>query len=169
MKSNNSKIIGSVLNPESLNLIPKAFTMVELLIVLSIFFAVVSSGVGAYFRFYNTAFINADVDHALTHIKQARFRSLKNTNQSDYGIRIDDINHRLIAFRGTYSPSDPDNLVFNLEKLEITDLSLLPGIGVTNEILFENPNGKTQNTGSFTISNGSDSFTFNISANGIVD
>lgn len=143
--------------------------MIELLLVLSIFLAVVSSGVGAYFRFYNTAFVSADVDHTLAHMKQSRFRSLKNPDQSNYGIRLDDINHSLIAFRGTYSSSDPDNLVLKLEKLEITDLSLLPSIGVTNEILFENPTGKTQNTGSFTIGNGAGSYTFNISAYGIID
>ena len=162
MKFNKTKNIGQSVSK-------KGFTMIEILMVTAIMMLMVAIGFGAHFRFYAHAYINTDVDNVTTNIKQARFQAIKNADNSDYGVHFDDTAHTLTTFKGSYNPSAPSNVTLGLEQLEITDLSLMPNLGVTNEILFENPNGKTQNTGSFTVGSGSENFTFNINLQGIID
>lgn len=147
----------------------KGFSFTEVMITLSLFILLAGVGVGAYFKYYRQSLINMDINNALTHIKQSRFRALKNPDSSNYGVHLDAACKCLITYKNTYNPADPENITLKLERLNITDLNLAPNIGVTNDIMFEKQTGKTQNIGSFTIGNDIYSYTFNINFQGVVD
>ena len=125
-----------------------------------------SVGVGAYFRFYRFSLVNNDVSKVIKVLHEARFRAMKNPYNSDYGIHLGSGNSELTVFRETYSPADPENIVTPLEQLDITELDLLPNSGITNNIVFKNMTGKTENSGSFTVSKDEFSFTFSINEQG---
>lgn len=147
----------------------RGFSFIEVMIAISLFILLAGVGTGAYFGYYQRALVNSDIQKTLTLIKQARFRALKNPDNSNYGIRLDAATQTVTSFRDTYSPVAPDNVVLELEQLGITNLNLLPTLGVTNDIIFEKQTGKTQNTGSFTISNINFSFTYSINSQGVVN
>ncbi len=140
-----------------------------MMLTMAIFLLLAGVGVGAYFKYYQFSLINIDVSNAMTHMKQARFRALKNPDQSDYGVRLDVPTGRLITFKNTYTPGDPGNIVLELRQIGITDLNLAPNIGTTNDIIFKNQTGKTDNVGSFTVGNDIYSYTFTINSQGVVD
>ena len=147
----------------------KGFTFIEVMLTVSLFILLASVGIGAYFKYYTFSLINSDVNKSMTFIKQARFRALKNPDNSNYGIHLDSVCKCLITFKNTYSAGDPENITLELQQLDITDLNLAPNIGITNDIIFEKQTGKTQNTGNFTIGNDIYSYTFNINSQGVVD
>ncbi len=147
----------------------KGFSLMEVLITMSLFLLTASMGIGAYFQYYQTALVNADIDSTLTLMKDTRFKALKNPTNSNYGIHIDSATSSLISFRETYTPGLIENIVVELEQLDIKSLDLAPNIGATNEILFEKQTGKTQNSGTFTIGNLNTNHTFNINVQGVIN
>ncbi len=147
----------------------KGFTFTEVLLTMGLFLLLAGIGVGAYFKYYQFSLINIDVNKAMTHIKQARFRALKNPDNSDYGVHLDEACRCLTVFKNTYLPGDPENITLELKQLDITDLNLAPNIGITNDIIFQKQTGKTQNIGSFTIGNNIYSYTFTINSQGVVN
>ena len=147
----------------------KAFTFMEMMLTVALFFLLAGVGVGAYFKYYVFSLASIDVNKAMTHIKQARFRALKNPDNSNYGVHLDANIQTLTTFKNTYNPVDPQNIALTLKQLQITDLNLNPNPGVTNDIIFEKQTGKTQNTGDFTIENDVYSYTFTINSQGVVN
>ena len=147
----------------------RGFTFIEVMLTISLFILLASVGTGAYFKYYTFSLINYDVNESMTIIKQARFRALKNPDNSDYGVHLDPVCKCLIVFKETYSAGNPGNITLELQRLNITDLNLDPNIGITNDIIFEKQTGKTQNFGNFTIGNDIYSYTFNINSQGVVD
>lgn len=145
------------------------FSFMEVLLTMSIFLLLAGVGVGAYFRYYRYSLVNIDYNRALTHIKQARFRALKNPDNSDYGVHLDENCNCLITYKNIYSPADPANIKLSLRGLRIADLNLAPISGTTSDILFEKQTGKTQNMGSFSIENDIESFTLTINSQGVVN
>ncbi len=142
------------------------FTFAEVLITMALFMSLASVGVGAYFRFYRFSLVNNDASKVIKVLHEARFRAMKNPYNSDYGIHLGSSNSELTVFRETYNPANPENTITFLEQLDITELNLLPNLTVTNDIVFENMTGKTENSGSFTVSKEEFSFTFNINEQG---
>lgn len=145
------------------------FSFIEVLLTMALFLLLAGVGVGAYFNYYVFALANADVKSTFTLLKQTRFRALKNPDSSDYGVHLDPATRTLTVFRNVYNPVDPENIVLELEQLDITDLSLNPSIGVTDDILFQKLTGKTSNTGTFTISNPTLNYTFSINPQGVIN
>lgn len=145
------------------------FSFTEVMITIALFLLLAGIGVGAYFKYYTFALANSDIENTLTLIKQARFHALKNPYNSNYGVHLDNATQNVTIFRDTYTPGASENIVLELEQLRITDLSLNPNIGVTNEILFEKQTGKTQNAGNFTIENNIYTYTFTINSQGVVN
>jgi hypothetical protein len=139
------------------------------LITIAIFMTIAGIGIGAYFDYYKSALISEDVDQVLTLIKQTRFRAQKNPTNSDYGVYLDVPTRRLVTFRQSYAPNDPDNRDYQMKRLYFDSLDLLPSLGITNTILFEKQTGKTQNIGTFTLKDNEVEFTYSINAQGIVE
>lgn len=147
----------------------KGFSFIEVLLTMALFLLLAGVGVGAYFNYYLFSLANADVKNTFTLLKQARFRALKNPDSSDYGVHLDPATRTLTIFRNTYSPVDPQNIDLELEQLDITDVSLNPSIGITDDIIFQKLTGKTSNSGTFTISNQTLNYTFSINSQGVIN
>ena len=147
----------------------KGFSLTEILITMSLFLLLAGVGIGAYFKYYQSALITADIDSVLTLIKDTRFRALKNSTNDNYGIHIDSGTNSIISFRDSYTPGVGDNIVIKLGQLNIKSLDLDPNIGLTNEILFEKGIGKTANTGHFTLGNTYYDYAYNINAQGVIN
>ena len=147
----------------------KAFSLAEIIITLSLFFLLAGTGIGVYFNYYKSSMVRGDVDNVMTLMKNYRFRALKNPTNSDYGVHIDQGLNAFVGFREAYVPNSIDNQVVKLNDLRIEDLNLSPDIGYTNQILFRNKTGKTDNTGSFVIGNDSYHYTFNINSQGVIN
>lgn len=143
-----------------------AFTFIEIMLTLSLFMILASLGVGSYFRYYRMSLINNDLGKITKVLHEARFKAMKNPYNSDFGVHISSGTSELTVYRDTYTPSHPENVVTAFGQLYISQLNLLPVIGVTNSILFENMTGKTQNSGSFTVSKDEFSQTFSINVQG---
>ena len=144
----------------------KGFTFTEVMITMSLFMVLASVGMGAYFRYYNFSLINNDIDKVTKVLHDTRFKAMKNPFNSDYGLHISVGAGELITFRDTYTPGNPENESITLEQLDIIQLNLLPTPGTTNNIVFENMTGKTQNSGSFTVGKDEFSYAFNINPQG---
>lgn len=145
------------------------FTFTEVIIAISIFMILAGVGVGAYFRYYNFALVDMDVNGAITLITRTRFLAQKNATSSDYGVHLDPATHTLTQFRDAYVPGAPENVNFKMGVLGITDTALNPVPGVTDRIVFERWTGKTVNWGTFTIGNADYTYTFNINPQGVVN
>lgn len=143
-----------------------AFTFIEIMLTLSLFMILASLGVGSYFRYYRLSLINNDIGKVTKVLHEARFKAMKNPYNSDYGVHISSGTSDLTIYRDIYSPGNNENVVTAFEQLDITQLNLLPSLGVTRKILFENMTGKTQNTGSFTLGKDEFSQTFTINQQG---
>jgi len=143
-----------------------AFTFVEIMLTLSIFMVLASLGVGSYFNYYNFSLVNHDVGRVTKVLHEARFRAMKNPYNDNYGVHIGTGTSELTIYRDTYTPGNPENTVTALEQIDISQLNLIPNPGVTNEILFENITGKTQNSGSFTVMKNEFNHTFSINSQG---
>lgn len=144
----------------------KGFTFAEVMITLSLFMVLAGVGMGAYFRYYQFSLINNDLGKVTKILHETRFKAMKNPYHSNYGMHIDPGLSELVTFRDTYVQGNPENEVVELEQLDTFQLNLMPTPGVTDNIIFENMTGKTQNSGSFTIGKDDFSQTFNINPQG---
>lgn len=147
----------------------RGFTFTEVIISIAIFMILAGVGVGAYFRYYNFALVDMDVNNAISLIARARFLAQKNPTSSDYGIHLDPATHTLTQFRNTYAPGAPENVDLRLGELRITSMALNPVPGATDSIVFERWTGKTVNWGTFTIGNNDYTYTFNVNPQGVVN
>lgn len=147
----------------------QGFTFTEVLITLGLFIALAGVGVGAYFRYYNFALVDSEIHNSISLMNKARFLAQKNADSSDYGIHLDPVIKTITLFKSAYVPNAPGNEVASLSLLGISEISLSPVPGVSNNILFERGTGKTVNAGTFTIGNGEYSYTFHINSQGVVD
>lgn len=142
------------------------FTFIEVMITFSLFMILASVGVGTYFRYYHFSLVNNDAGKITKVLHEARFKAMKNAYNSNYGVHLGTAASELVIFRDTYTPGHTENIVTKLGQLNITDLNLQPSPGVTNNIIFENVTGKTQNSGSFTVSKDDFNLTYYINEQG---
>lgn len=142
------------------------FTFTEVMITLALFMVLASVGMGAYFQYYQFSLINNDLGKVTKILHETRFKAMKNPYHSNYGVYINSGVSELVTFRDSYVPENSENEVVKLEQLDVYQLNLMPSPGVTNNIVFENMTGKTQNSGSFTLGKNEFSETFIINPQG---
>ena len=142
------------------------FSFVEVLLTTALFLILASLGMGSYFKYYTFSLSNNDFNQISKTLRETRFRAMKNPYDSAYGVYLNVGSKEVISFRDTYTPGNPENNVVPLHNLEIDSLNLQPSPGVTDTILFEKLTGKTQNTGSFTVTSDEFEYTFNINLQG---
>jgi len=147
----------------------QGFTFTEVIIALSLFLVLAGVGVGAYFRYYNFALVDMDVQEAMSLLDETRFKAQKNSTSSDYGIHLDPTTRTLTQYKESYVPNAPSNKVVKLQVLSFVQISLDPVPGVTSDILFGRQTGKTVNSGFFTVGDSDYSYTFHVNIQGVVD
>jgi len=143
----------------------KAFTLVEILITLALmsFFAVVlfPFTIGSVNN-ANLGAESANLASAIFKVQQDAFASENNLN---YGIRLNANSYSVLSGADVASLTVSDTI--NLKTpLFISNINLTGG---TKDIIFAKSNLQPNASGTFIVSNGSESYTFNINNEGLVE
>ncbi len=147
----------------------KGFSLIEMIIVVSIFVLLVGGSVVAFSRFGEKQIVKSTVSEILSELDEARSLTLASYDNTVYGVHIE--SDQIIFFKGSiYSPSDPDNNIIELsEKVSISNISLFGG---GDDVIFQRLTGKTDQYGTLTISLVSDpteTETITIQESGIIE
>lgn len=148
-----------------------AFSLIEIILVTSLFFILITLGLGAYFNYYSISALNNDIFRVSSLIEKTQFKAMKNPDSEPYGIYIDDANLQIVSFRNAYVPGNQENIILDFEMVDYIELDLNPSPGISNEIIFESRTGKVENAGSFVIGNSQTevSHTFTINSQGAIE
>ena len=137
----------------------RGFTLLELLIVVSVLLVLVSIVVSPFSSFRNRSLLNIEVENITTLINNARSKTLSSYNDSEYGVHFEA--NRVVFFKGT-SFVEPDvnniEIVFNTA-IYISDISL---VGGGSNLVFNRLTGKTDENGTITVALTSASTTNNV-------
>jgi prepilin-type N-terminal cleavage/methylation domain-containing protein len=125
----------------------RAFTLIELLLVIAIVAIIFAFSAPYSLRFYHTQLINETQSNILSVLSQARHNALLQKNDSDWGVKFDTDNDQYVLFQGaSYT-----------EKVDLYDevYPLLNNIGLTgdwtDEIIFSKYTGVPDLFGTTTI------------------
>ena len=135
------------------------FTLLEILIALSILFIIISIVVNPFSSFRNRSLLNIEVENILTLINDARSKTLSSFQDSEYGIHFE--TNRAVFFKGTsFVEPEANNIeiIFNTA-IYISDISLTGG---GSNLIFNRLTGKTDEDGTITVALTSDVSTNNV-------
>lgn len=108
------------------NTYQKGFTLVEFLLVMSIFAVMAGIATVNLFSFQHKSQLNATLNTFTADMKEQQTKAMSgdsggNTTVENYGINFDPSNHRYVLFRNTYSSSNSANFVVSVpQSLQIT-------------------------------------------------
>jgi prepilin-type N-terminal cleavage/methylation domain-containing protein len=143
------------------------FTVVELLVGISILAMVMSVSLGVFYSLNKSQAIKQSTLTVATAIRQARSLTLASKDGFQYGVHFG--TSKAVLFKGTiYSDSDPNNQYYILHPLvEISNINL----GGVDDILFQKLSGTTEQPGTITLSlkDGSKNSTLSIFSTGITE
>jgi prepilin-type N-terminal cleavage/methylation domain-containing protein len=104
----------------------KGFTLVEFLLVMSIFVTLVGIATVNLFNFQRQSQLNATLNVFMADMKDQQMKAMSGdasgeSTVEDYGINFDPANFRYILFKGTYSATDAANFAVDVpETVEVT-------------------------------------------------
>lgn len=146
----------------------KAFTLAEILVVMSILGVIFTVSFIGYNSFRKGTQLDISADEISSTLKTAQSQTLSSLDADNYGVHFD--SDKFVLFKGlTYDSMDPNNKINELsDDLEIYDI-ILNGGG--SNIVFERLTGKTDNFGSLKvrIKNTSQFRTVTVESSGIIN
>lgn len=147
----------------------KGFTIIEILIVIVVLTIIATIVASAFSRFNNNQSLQSATAQIVSVLDEARSKTLASYDNSVYGVHLQ--SDKTVLFKGeVFSPSSSDNKDFIFSsKILISDISLSGG---ENEIIFKRLTGKTDHSGTITLSLISDSSKFKtitIQSSGIIE
>ncbi len=124
------------------------FTLIEIIIAISILLIVSTLGFNVFTSFKKTTDIASSSDMVLSQLTQARLKTLSAEYGEQYGVHFE--TDRTTFFKGAmYSVSDLDNQALVLPAtVEISSISLSGG---GSDVLFKKLTGETDNDGTVII------------------
>jgi prepilin-type N-terminal cleavage/methylation domain-containing protein len=127
----------------------KGFSLMEILVVVSIAVVLVVSITVSFAKFSENQIIKSTVSEVLSELDEARALTLASYDDTVYGVHIE--SDEITFFKGdTYSAVDEDNEVTELSaRVSISDISLYGG---GDDIIFQRLTGKTDQYGTLTVS-----------------
>lgn len=126
----------------------KAFTLIELMVVVAISAILVLLTMSFFSSFRNTQVLQGETSQAVSILNKAQSYTLNSKADSEYGVRIND--DQLILFKGlSFSSSSPTNETYALHAAVQISSTTLSGGGT--DIIFDRLTGDTSNNGSFTV------------------
>jgi len=145
----------------------KAFTLIEILIVLAIISLVAVLAIPFYQPFQVRTYLDNNSQEIIQVLRKAQSKAMAGENDEVYGVHFSVDEY--VLFKGMlYNPDDLENEIFGLpNSLSITNINLNGG---GNEIIFDKLKGTTSNYGSIaatSISN--ESRTVSISKTGKIE
>lgn len=147
----------------------KAFTLIEIVIVVAILAMSITLITAWTLRTLSTAGLQANYEALSGTLRKSQSAALSSVGGSDHGIRFSTTTYT--TFVGpTYDGSDPDTReTFTLSpEIEFTNISLN---GATNDLVFQKGSGETGQYGTITIEHTAESqpTLITISALGLID
>ncbi|MCA9378827.1 hypothetical protein KC640_00205 [Candidatus Dojkabacteria bacterium] len=141
----------------------KAFTTIELLLVVAIMAILATSAMAFIVTYYTTAVVDSEMNIIRVRLQRARQLAVGNATGEAYSIKFTGSNY--IMFPGTtYSVSDPDNTVFTM------DTGVFVSTTFSNDLVtFNSYTGRVTSPGSVTIQAGTFTKQIIINALGIVE
>lgn len=141
----------------------KAFTLIEVVLVMAVAAIIGVSSVAAVVSYHLTTVLDSELTELVSNMQLARQNAIGNTSSSDYSIKF--LPDRYVLFIGnTYDANNPNNRSFELDSLVIVSTTF------ANDLLsFNNFDGRVANPGSITISAGGTNRTVTVNSLGIVE
>ena len=147
----------------------RGFTLIEIIIVISIIVFLISVSIISYRSFEKSTELKKTTQDIISILKLAQAKTTASNEASQYGVHFE--NNKYILFKGSeYQSESEDNKTYNISnRLEIYDMNLSGG-GI--DIIFQRINGKTEQNGNISIkiiSNPSEFQTISIKSSGIIE
>jgi len=145
------------------------FTLLEILIVISIILVIVVMGASSLPSFRTTTELNSSAEDGMSLLLNARSKTLSSHEESQFGVHFE--TDRVVLFKGTaYSSTSPDNKIVLFPARISLSTTTLAGGG--NDVLFKRLTGETDNYGTIVLrltSDASTTKTIRIEKTGVVD
>lgn len=124
--------------------ISKGFTFIELMVVVSIIFALSTISLISFNNYQSRRLLELSVKEVRQMFEEARSRTVTSVNDSVHGVHL--TADSVILFQGEhYDSDDGDNTVFVIDpRLTISEVSFSP---VTNTVVFEKGTGEASAEG----------------------
>lgn len=136
------------------------FTLIEILVVMSIVAILLVAGFFVSFDSYNRESISAEHTALVSTLEKARSRAMNNINQSRHGVHIEDDSY--VVFREfPYNPIESTN-----EEIPRNSNIIISGL---DEVIFEQLSGETNDDGTITLTEGPRTKNIEISENGLIN
>lgn len=143
----------------------KGFTILEILVVLSILALLVAIVLPSFKAIRSNQVLKSAISDVLSALDKARSQSFSSLNSSEYGVHFEQ--NQIVIFKGTnYSPSDISN-----ENVPLTLPAYISLISLTTgavDLYFDRLSGIPNKTGTITISADTSSKIITISATGAI-
>lgn len=124
------------------------FTVLEILIVVSVLLVIISIVVSPFSSFRNRSILNTEVENIITLLNEARSNTLASLNDSEYGVHFEA--NRMVLFKGNlFTEPDPDNKEIIFDQTVYISNILLTGGGAN--VIFNRLTGKSDEHGTITI------------------
>jgi prepilin-type N-terminal cleavage/methylation domain-containing protein len=143
----------------------RAFTLIEILIVMAIMAIVITTTLTTLVSFNRRELLNKDVDTIVSITGQARSQTLASKNGATYGVHLSSTT--VILFAGTsYISTASSNQLFPLRSRSLTVTPSLNGGG--SDVMFKRLTGETDQFGTITATSASTTKTVTIYKTGII-
>jgi prepilin-type N-terminal cleavage/methylation domain-containing protein len=141
----------------------KGFTLIEILIVISILAILVSMFASSFGAAGGSAALDTTVVSVISVLNDAKSQAISSRDASNYGVRIFD--NKLVSFKNSYGTENKETTVSSL-------VIISTSTGMGNDIVFSNVSGNTNASGTLTVTvlgDSSKSTTIKIYSTGIIE
>ena len=118
------------------------FTIIEMLIVLSISAMLISLVISSFGKVGGSEALDTTTVSVVSVLNGARSLAISSKDASSYGVRI--LNNKLISFKNIYGTENKETTISNL-------VTISTSAGIGNDIIFNNVSGNTNASGTITI------------------
>jgi len=126
----------------------KGFTLIEIIIVISIMAFLVSAGIVSYRSFEKSTELEKTAHNIMSVLKLAQSKTTASEDASQYGVHFE--SDKYILFKGNiYQSEAEDNKTYNIpNRLEIHDIDLSEE---SSDVIFQRILGNTEQNGAISL------------------
>jgi len=146
------------------NLDSRGVTFLELVIVVAVLLIIFVSIMGNFQAFQRRTVLSSSAEQAQSYLREAQNRAITRQDDKDWGVRVNSSSLELFDGNAYGSATNIETLAVSAS-VTVTH-SLQPTPGTTQDIVFTRLDGKTVNSGTITLTQGTESFTITISTSG---
>lgn len=142
----------------------KGFTLIEIILALSVMAILMVSVSTVLYGFYRRLTLRTSADEVKSAVLKSQVSAVSISNNDFHGIHFD--NDKYVIFKGdVYNPADPENEIGSLPVgVNVTNITL----DANDNVIFDKLTGEPSITGSLKLVSGSNEITFTINSEGTV-